>query len=138
MPPTDEYVEDAVEPNGHESVEGLTTPTRSARPDALDRGAPAEPDVEDPVTNGSAAGVEVDLEEVPTEPEVDEGVERTHPAATSTDTATVAAPRHEAGRVILIDEQPVAEEPRPMPQPDDNGEAAGKRRRRLFRRGGDR
>jgi chromosome partitioning protein len=138
MPQTDERVEDVVEANGHASVEGLTPPTGAARPGARDRAAPAEPDVEEPVTNGSAAGVEVDLEEVPTQPEVDEAVERAHPDATSTGTPPVAAPRHEAGRVILIDEQPVAEEPRPMPQPDDNGEAAGKRRRRLFRRGGNR
>jgi chromosome partitioning protein len=131
-------VDDVAEANGHASVESVGLTTATAASDRRAGGASAQPDVESGRIDGPPGGDDVDVTDAFGEPDVDDGLDEPTPDQPSSGTPTVAAPRHEAGRVVLIDEQPVIEEPRPMPQPDDNGEASGKRRRRLFRRGGDR
>ena len=57
----------------------------------------------------------------------------------SSEPRSVAAPRLEVGRVIVIDEDEARAAPRPMPEPEGEPEEAAPRKRwSLFRRGGDR
>jgi hypothetical protein len=133
-----EPADDVVDPNGHPSVEVIAPIADAVAADPRAASGTPRPDVEPAPPNGSAARPDVEGSDAPVEPEVDGWIDADVSEHASTGGPTVAAPRLEGGRVILVDEQPAAEEPRPMPEPDDNGEASGKRRRRLFRRGGDR
>jgi chromosome partitioning protein len=106
---------------------------------------PDEVEVPAIATNGDAVGTsDVEPESEPTvhaEPEPhDEPSVREPLPSTATTPEAVAAPRLDAGHVIVIDEDAAPEPSRPMPEPEPESgdQSQPKKRWGLFRRGGDR
>ena len=138
-------VEELVDPaeppadaNGHGRVEAVGP--AAAGDDAYSEagGAPAGADVETSIDTDPGSQTIGNRPGVLGEPDVEGATAAPAPAPGSegsTATPSVPAPRHEAGRVVLAEEESVEAEPYQMPKPDDEGEG---KRRRWFRRGGDR